>query len=340
MEYVVKESSPRELGLKMGGVMPLSFTLGLVFSVLFGTLRADSLSILQWWNIMYIVVASISLIHLVSLIFFVPDTPHWYYENLEIIKGDEVVRNWYIDTTDVIRNKAYVKDEASTKIWSHRSLAVSASNSQAVVSFAMATCGINFSFFFENNHMSSTVHMDSTSIKLVLMSFGLCLIIATSCLSNSDLYLEIPRKAAIVFGMTSMGVFQIVGGALIQCEISGYFYVIVMLMILISFEAGLGTFYWIYIPELIRVRRVSLAISVYWGVEVLMSVIYYLKSFYFSNASVYYAHGILNISLAGLLHFKGIETLGLNWKRIAEAHDEDSSSFDMHVGINMHVDIS
>lgn len=321
--HTVKEMSPREMGLKIGGVMPFSFVLGITVAVALGTVE---LSQPYWWEVEYALIAAVCVVHLVVLIFFIPDTPHWYYENDQAQAGNSVVRMCYRDPLSVISNKAYVKEEAATEISSYKSLAVSASNFYTVVSFAMATCGINFSFFFGNNNMSEAIHLENASVKLILMSAGFALIIVTSCLTNRNNYAGIPRKFAIVVGLGSMGVFQIIGGALLQNDIEGYIAGIVMFMILFTFEAGIGTFYWIYLPELLKVRRISLAISVYWGVEVVMCFLYYLQNYYFPVYSVYYAHGALNLLLTGVLQVIGIETLGHNWQELAESFDGSFNS--------------
>mmetsp|Transcript_19796 Transcript_19796/g.36507 ORF Transcript_19796/g.36507 Transcript_19796/m.36507 type:complete len:460 (+) Transcript_19796:9614-10993(+) len=316
----IKEMSPVAIGLRTGGVMPFSFVLGLAIAVSFATLDTTHFDGILWWQIQYIVISCICFIHLLIIMFLIPDTPHWYYENSDQIQGDNVVRSWFKDTEDVIMNKAYVKDEAQTKMQSGRLLVVS-----SFVSFIMATCGINYSFFFDDNYISKAIHLEKAREKLMLMMGGVFVIIVCSIFSN-----RIRRKLAIVVGLVSMGLFQIIAGALIQYNINNLADGFILFMILASFEIGIGTFYWIYLPELLKVRRISLGISVYWGIEVVMSGIYYLKHYYFTTSIVYYAHGVLNVILAAILHFIGIETLGRGWRAIEEISDDHSSEEDIY----------
>lgn len=288
--------------------MPFSFVSGLASAVGFSNVTSQGM---YWWQVQYIFVAIVSLAHLIGVLCFVPDTPHWYYETNQLLQGNRVVRDFYSNPFDVIGTKAFIKQEAMTVMHSRYSLAIG-----AVVSFTMATCGINYSFFFEENVMTQSTHLADSSLTLILMCVGVCLSLVVSLISNSSSHIGIPRKLAITVGLVCMGISQTIGGCIIQYKSDSPWSVIVLLLILASFELGLGTFYWLYLPELTKVRRISLSVSVYWGVEVLMSLIYYLKNYYFTTYSLYYAHGLLNILLAVVIHCIGVETLGSSWRKL------------------------
>jgi hypothetical protein len=187
----------------------------------------------------------------------------------------------------------------------------------------MGSCGVNFSFFFQDDGLSHSSPLNDSSVKLILISAGVCINIVASFFSNSDFNPGIPRKLAIAVGLSCMSVFQCIGGYLLQTHSSSQVSVFVLFMILASFEFGLGTFYWAYLSELLKVQRISLAITALWSTEVLMAFIYYQQSYYFSVCYLYYSHAAFNLLLAPLIYCFGVETLGTNWKELSDNFSEE-----------------
>jgi MFS family permease len=122
--YLVKEMTPN-IDLKFACFVPFALVLGLATAISF--MRLSDLQNINWWQLQYIGVAVISFIHFLVIALFFPDTPHWYYETNQPLKGDCVIRQIYADPREVIGTKICIKEESSVLGSSPYCLAVSCS---------------------------------------------------------------------------------------------------------------------------------------------------------------------------------------------------------------------
>jgi hypothetical protein len=90
-----------------------------------------------------------------------------------------------------------------------------------------------------------------------------------------------------------------------------------VLVFFIAFQSSIGTFYWIYIPELLKINDFCYPMVCLWGTQFLISMTFSFSNGPSGGAYFYITFSLASAIFAALIHIFGIETKGVRWTEIA-----------------------
>jgi hypothetical protein len=81
-------------------------------------------------------------------------------------------------------------------------------------------------------------------------------------------------------------------------------------LFIFAFMSSVGPFFWIYIPELLKIDDFCYPMTCLWSTQALMALVF---SFQLDSAIYYFLFSALSLILAGLIYRFAIETREVNW---------------------------
>jgi MFS family permease len=109
--YPVKEISPSELSGKYGGLNQVFFTLGICLAASMQLFKFVDTGVLYWWQVSYLVLMFLVLIHIALLVLVLPDSPHWYYERCNKDKAKDIIRKIMVNPAAVVGKDFEIREE-------------------------------------------------------------------------------------------------------------------------------------------------------------------------------------------------------------------------------------
>jgi hypothetical protein len=109
--YSVKEITPSELSGKFGGLNQVFLTLGICSAASLQFLMYADLGSLLWWQFSFIVLIALVLMYIACLVYILPDTPHWYYEQGQKERAKSLMRRIILNPAAVVGKHFEIKEE-------------------------------------------------------------------------------------------------------------------------------------------------------------------------------------------------------------------------------------
>jgi hypothetical protein len=90
-------------------------------------------------------------------------------------------------------------------------------------------------------------------------------------------------------------------------------------MFFCTYQGSIGPFFWIYIPEVLKIRDVCYPMAVLWGTQLLLSSAFTFKSTPYADSIIYIVFSACSLVCAALFKWYAVETKGVRWTDVAEA---------------------
>jgi MFS family permease len=296
---LVKEYTPGKLCSKYGGLNQVFLTLGIVSAILVSYLGFGSYGSLDWGQVGLMIFFALILVQLAVFVLFMPESQHWDRNNGNEVRAASVSRRLYINPGDVVAHNLEVQSDLEARYHQAKRRIVSAlCTPYSVIAFSFNSGGFNFVLNFSIN-----IYVTGA----LFLSFILNVLVITY--SDRKLYPGFNRKTVFVVGLIAMSCITLVHGVLlVSSSHTETAHTILVALFIFAFMSSVGPFFWIYIPELLKIDDLCYPLICLWSTQILMTVVYILD---LSNAYPYYfLFSALSLVLAGFIHRFAIETSG------------------------------
>lgn len=271
-----------------------------------------------WWQLAYIVLIVLTLIHISCLIFFIPDSPHSYIERGKTRLAKATLRKVMDHPVHVIDEFSVTRMSVRIDPESTQGIKIALCKSKAVCAGALSTCGYDYSVNY-----SITLYINDS--KLVAVAIGSALLASTVILnlivlhfSESEGHAGMYRKLVFVVGLCLLGVINLIH-ALIKVAGSetDVSHITLIFLFFCVYQCTVGPFYWIYLPEVLKIKDICYPMAFMWGIQCVTAITFTFKYRHGADESYYFVFGSFSLIMACLIHRYAIETKARPWNIIA-----------------------
>lgn len=161
--------------------------------------------------------------------------------------------------------------------------------------------------------------------KFTAIVFGCCLLFSTIVLnfvvllfSESTRYVGLRRKLVFVVGLCLLGAINFIHGTVkvVDSETDTTHITLVYLFFCV-YQSTIGPFYWVYIPEVLKIKDINYPMACLWGVQFITAITFTFKSHGQGDTAFYYIFSIFCLISAALIQKFAVETQGRPWASIS-----------------------
>jgi MFS family permease len=311
---LVKEVTPAQLCGKYGGLSQVFLTLGVFTAVSFPEIEDNSSLNLKWWQVEYLIFIALILVQIGVFVLFLPESQHWDYLHGNRERAAAVSRRIYINPGNAVDRNLEVQRENQQKLpYTRRRIVTSLRNVYSVMAYSFNIYAFAFYIISSNNYFILSAEMASLVVIALVILF-----------SDRKIYAGFNRKLMFAGGACALNCIAIVFGVLIMLG----FHLETLQSIFIPpyvliFMGTVGPFFWIYMPELLKINELSYPMICLWSTQLVMMIVFYAGS---SPSHVFLViFPSLSLFSAGLIFRIGIETRGVNWADSSDTLMTDES---------------
>mmetsp|Transcript_9234 Transcript_9234/g.17568 ORF Transcript_9234/g.17568 Transcript_9234/m.17568 type:complete len:427 (+) Transcript_9234:305-1585(+) len=308
----INEIATSEFSGKFGALNQICMTLGLCTISVFQLISLTETALI-WWQISYIIFIGMVIIHICCLIFLVPDSPHSCIERGDLSHAKATLRRLMnnpghvIDELEVTRNFVRIDPESYSGI-----------KIALLCAFALSTCGYDYA-------VSYSIMLWINNDKFTAIVLGCSLLFSTVILNFLVLCFSerMHRKPVFVIGLCAIGMINFIHGFVkaIGAD-SDESHIVLVFLFFCAFQSTVGPFYWIYLPEVLKMKEISYPMSLMWGIQCVTAVAFAYKKKPEADTVYYFVFSYFSFVSALLISRYAIETKGRPWTVIVPMLNE------------------
>mmetsp|Transcript_572 Transcript_572/g.880 ORF Transcript_572/g.880 Transcript_572/m.880 type:complete len:453 (+) Transcript_572:2751-4109(+) len=312
----IKEITPSEVSGKFGGLNQVFFTAGICAAASMQLLKYQELNGLFWWQVGYIILISLIIIHVTLLITVLPDSPHWHFDKGNKEKAKDIIRKIFKNPFVVVDKKIEIKEEVRVDPESNQGIYIT-----LIIAVASATCGFDFALNF-----SITLYVTDSTATAIIFAFSLLLttiLLSFIVIIFSDRFY---RKAVFVAGFGCLSVISFIHGILkLGKADTDASHIVLVTLFFCVFQSTIGPFFWIYIPEVLKIKDICYPMACLWFAQLVCALFYNFKHKPHADEIFYMLFGSFSLISALLISKFAIETKGVPWTVVVSRLVGDSS---------------
>lgn len=315
----VKEITPSEVSGKYGGLNQVFLTLGYCTAFFQQYLKFSDLAVLLWWQVGYLMFIALMLMYISALVFILPDSAHWYYERGHKDKAKDLIRKIVANPAAVVERNFMIREEVRTNPESSQGILTATRKDKLVIACAVATCGFdfaaNYSILLKISGSQAANILYTLSLLLIALGLNLLMVFFSHSKGHVDFY----RKHVFMLGLCVISALSITHAALILTgNDSDLSHTVVVIVLIFVYESTIGPFFWIYIPEILKIKDICYPTSILWGIQLINSCTFTFIQNPGEDAILYIVLSTCSLVFAGLIYRLAVETKGVSWTEVVE----------------------
>jgi hypothetical protein len=142
--------------------------------------------------------------------------------------------------------------------------------------------------------------------------------IVVLCYSERKAYAGMYRKVVFVMGLASISIIYFIH-ALVKLTVAetDASHILLQCLFFSVYQCTIGPFYWIYVPEVLKIKDFCYPMACMWGVQFVTALSYSMKDKPNVDSVFYLLFSAISLVMAVLIHKFAVETKGKPWIVVA-----------------------